>query len=121
MDISTCEVFIFPLLAKGIGYFTLPYLVHAKAHLVHACEWNPDAAEALKRNLRLNGVEDRCVVHHGDNREVSRRSRGGDGRGQLSNKKIHVCHDRMVVKNNHTCLFDISYQVFAMLRCDTLI
>nr|XP_022334826.1 tRNA wybutosine-synthesizing protein 2 homolog [Crassostrea virginica] len=56
-------------LYAGIGYFTLPYLVHAKAHLVHACEWNPDAAEALKRNLRLNGVEDRCVVHHGDNRE----------------------------------------------------
>ena len=51
--------------------------------MVHACEWNPDAAEALKRNLRLNGVEDRCVVHHGDNREVSRGPQGGEGRGDI--------------------------------------
>ncbi|XP_062613144.1 tRNA wybutosine-synthesizing protein 2 homolog [Saccostrea cucullata] len=56
-------------LYAGIGYFTLPYLVHSKARFVHACEWNPDAAEALKRNLCLNGVEDRCTIHFGDNRE----------------------------------------------------
>lgn len=55
----------------GIGYFTLPYLVHARAGRLHACEWNPDAVEALGRNLRLNGVDDRCVVHFGDNRQVS--------------------------------------------------
>ena len=42
---------------KGIGYFTLPYLVHAKAKHVYACEWNPDSIEALKRNLQLNGVQ----------------------------------------------------------------
>lgn len=57
-------------LYAGIGYFTLPYLVHAKAGLLHACEWNPDAVEALRKNLRINGVEDRCVVHFGDNREL---------------------------------------------------
>ena len=56
---------------SGIGYFTLPYLVHAKAHHVHAFEWNPDAVEALEKNLRLNGVEDQCTVYHGDNRNVS--------------------------------------------------
>ncbi|XP_061166905.1 tRNA wybutosine-synthesizing protein 2 homolog [Saccostrea echinata] len=56
-------------LYAGIGYFTLPYLVHSKARFVHACEWNPDAAEALKRNLSLNEVEDRCTIHFGDNRE----------------------------------------------------
>lgn len=58
------------LYMAGIGYFTLPYLVHARADRLHACEWNPDAVEALRKNLRLNGVEDRCVVHFGDNRQV---------------------------------------------------
>ena len=54
-------------LYAGIGYFTLPYLVHAGAHAVHACEWNPHALEALARNLELNGVADRCTIHPGDN------------------------------------------------------
>jgi 16S rRNA G966 N2-methylase RsmD len=40
-------------LFAGIGYFTLPYLVHAGAHHVHACEWNPAAVEALKKNLKV--------------------------------------------------------------------
>lgn len=55
----------------GIGYFTLPYLVHAKASMVHACEWNPDAVHALRENLKLNKVEDRCIIHFGDNKKVS--------------------------------------------------
>ncbi|NXX56869.1 TYW2 protein, partial [Scopus umbretta] len=58
-------------LYAGIGYFTLPYLVHAAAAFVHACEWNSHAVEALRRNLVLNGVQDRCRVHHGDSRQVS--------------------------------------------------
>ncbi|XP_041367143.1 tRNA wybutosine-synthesizing protein 2 homolog isoform X2 [Gigantopelta aegis] len=57
-------------LYAGIGYFTLPYLVHAGACVLHACEWNPDAVEALEKNLILNGVRDRCVIHFGDNRQV---------------------------------------------------
>lgn len=57
-------------LYAGIGYFTLPYLVHARAGHVHACEWNPAAVEALKKNLRSNGVSDRCSVHQGDNRQL---------------------------------------------------
>lgn len=57
--------------SSGIGYFTLPYLIHAGAKFVHACEWNPDAVQALHRNLQLNSVEDRCTVHYGDNRQVS--------------------------------------------------
>ena len=55
----------------GIGYFTLPFLVHARAETVHACEWNPAAVEGLRRGLALNGVEGRCVVHEGDCRKVS--------------------------------------------------
>ena len=57
----------------GIGYFTLPYLVHAGAAHVHACEWNPDALAALRHNLHVNGVADRCTVHAGDNRQVMKR------------------------------------------------
>ena len=58
-------------LYAGIGYFTLPYLVHAQAEVVHACEWNADAVEALRRGLEVNGVkEERCVIHYGDNRKV---------------------------------------------------
>jgi len=58
-------------LIAGIGYFTLPYLVHAHADYVHACEWNPDSVEALRRNLALNGVTDRCTIYFGDNRKVN--------------------------------------------------
>ncbi|NXY78148.1 TYW2 protein, partial [Glareola pratincola] len=58
-------------LYAGIGYFTLPYLVHAGAAFAHACEWNSHAVEALRMNLALNGVQDRCRVHHGDSRQVS--------------------------------------------------
>ena len=57
-------------LFAGIGYFTLPYLVHAGARVVHACEWNPDAVEALKRGLAENGVAERCTIHFGDCNEV---------------------------------------------------
>ncbi|VDP12291.1 unnamed protein product [Soboliphyme baturini] len=54
----------------GIGYFVLPYLVHAQAALVHACEWNASAIEALRLNLALNKVQDKCIIHEGDCREV---------------------------------------------------
>ncbi|XP_003970200.1 tRNA wybutosine-synthesizing protein 2 homolog [Takifugu rubripes] len=57
-------------LYAGIGYFTLPYLVHAKARHVHACEWNPDALRALQKNLVTNRVSERCTIHPGDNREL---------------------------------------------------
>ena len=54
----------------GVGYFTLPYLVHCKAEVVHACEWNQDAVEGLRRGLVANGVAGKCVVHVGDCRKV---------------------------------------------------
>ncbi|NXY92606.1 TYW2 protein, partial [Alcedo cyanopectus] len=60
-------------LYAGIGYFTLPYLVHAAAAFAHACEWNGHAVEALRRNLVLNGVQDRCRIHHGDSRQLDLR------------------------------------------------
>ncbi|NXQ94988.1 TYW2 protein, partial [Sagittarius serpentarius] len=60
-------------LYAGIGYFTLPYLVHAAAAFAHACEWNSHAVEALRRNLVLNDVQDRCHIHHGDSRQLELR------------------------------------------------
>ncbi|NXH10672.1 TYW2 protein, partial [Bucco capensis] len=60
-------------LYAGIGYFTLPYLVHAAAAFAHACEWNGHAVEALQRNLALNGVQERCCVHHKDCRQLELR------------------------------------------------
>jgi len=38
----------------------------AGAVRVIACEWNPNAIEALHRNLKLNRVADRCQVLEGD-------------------------------------------------------
>ncbi|KRY78418.1 tRNA wybutosine-synthesizing protein 2 -like protein [Trichinella pseudospiralis] len=56
-------------LFAGIGYFTLPLLVHAKAAFVHACEWNPNALDDLNENLKINSVSDRCKIYFGDCRE----------------------------------------------------
>lgn len=53
-------------LYAGIGYYTLPFLCKAGAAHVIACEWNPNAVEALHKNLQLNGVTDRCQVIEGD-------------------------------------------------------
>lgn len=54
-------------LYAGVGYYTLPLLVHAHAKHIHACEWNPDSVAALRHNLTANRVADRCTVHAGDN------------------------------------------------------
>lgn len=56
-------------LFAGIGYFSLPLLIHAQAKHLYACEWNPDAIEAFKSSLLLNKIEpSRCTVIEGDNR-----------------------------------------------------
>lgn len=57
-------------LYAGIGYFTLPFLVHADAAFVHACEWNPNAVTVLRKNLELNKVSHKCQIHEGDNRQL---------------------------------------------------
>lgn len=55
-------------LYAGIGYYTLPLAVHGKARRVVACEWNVDAVQALRHNIRANDVEDVVEVLDGDNR-----------------------------------------------------
>ena len=63
-------------LYAGIGYYTLPILVHSQAEHVHCCEWNPNSVKALETNLRSNGVSDRCSVYVGDNRVTADNLRG---------------------------------------------
>ena len=56
-------------LYAGVGYYTLPFLIHGKASLVHACEWNDNSVMALRHNLTAAGIDtERCQIHHGDNR-----------------------------------------------------
>lgn len=62
-------------LYAGIGYYTLPALVHGGS-TAHACEWNPEAVKALRWGLEANGVGDRCTIHDGDNR-ITAQSLGG--------------------------------------------
>ena len=58
-------------LYAGIGYYTLPALVHGGASLVHACEWNQEAVDSLKWGLAENEVDGRCEIHEGDSRITS--------------------------------------------------
>jgi len=57
-------------LYAGIGYYTLPLLVHANVKLLHACEMNPDSIGVLKRNLHHNGVSEKCIIHEGNNSSI---------------------------------------------------
>ncbi|KAG0369631.1 tRNA methyltransferase tyw3 [Gamsiella multidivaricata] len=43
-------------LYAGIGYFSLVYLVHAGAKIVHACEWNPWSVEGLLQGADRNHI-----------------------------------------------------------------
>jgi Predicted methyltransferase len=62
-------------LYSGIGYYTLPALVHGKARHVYACEWNPHAISFLRYNLEQNGVSSRANVIEGDCRVRLREER----------------------------------------------
>ena len=51
----------------GIGYYSLPLLVHGKAAHVHACELNPESIKALEWAAQKNGVAQSVSIHMGDN------------------------------------------------------
>ncbi len=59
-------------LFAGIGYFTLPIAVHARAARIYASELNPVAFHYLLENLRLNRATN-VVPLHGDCRETAPR------------------------------------------------
>ncbi len=58
-------------LFAGIGYFTLPLAVRAKAARVIACEKNPEAYGFLLENLRLNKASKAVEARLGDCRRVA--------------------------------------------------
>ena len=52
---------------SGIGYYTLPALIHGKAKHVLCCEWNEFAIEALQYNLQQNNIgSQKYTIWHGD-------------------------------------------------------
>jgi len=66
---QVCRDEIIVDLYAGVGYYTIPFLVHGGAKHVHALEWNPFSVVALKYNLAHAGVDSsRYSVHEGDNR-----------------------------------------------------
>jgi tRNA G37 N-methylase Trm5 len=60
----------------GVGYYTLPMLVHGNARHVHACEINPASITGLRNAAKLNGIEQRLTVHEGDNAETLQALKG---------------------------------------------
>lgn len=53
----------------GIGYYTLPALIHGKAKHVVACEWNKDAIYALRYNVKQNKLAQQVTILEGDCRQ----------------------------------------------------
>lgn len=53
-------------LYAGIGYFLLPML-RAGAKRAYACEWSPDTAKALRKNIVDNGFQSQVDVYESDN------------------------------------------------------
>ena len=67
----------------GVGYYTLPMLVHAQATHVHACEINPASIEGLRAAAQANDVEAKLTIHEGDNAVALRNLRGVADRCRL--------------------------------------
>ncbi len=60
----------------GIGYYSLPLLVHGKAAHVHACELNPESIKALEWAAQKNEVSQSISIHEGDNQTTLPELRG---------------------------------------------
>ena len=50
----------------GIGYYTLPAVIHGKAAKVYSCEWNEHAVHALRFNVQDNKIQDKVEIFVGD-------------------------------------------------------
>jgi tRNA G37 N-methylase Trm5 len=79
----------------GIGYYTLPALIHGKARHVTACEWNEHALFALRRNLMANGIPEGAVtVLEGDCRVSLKRllDREGTSSNNSECNEVKQCY-----------------------------
>lgn len=54
----------------GIGYFSLGIAKSRKPQKVLSIEWNPEAFQYLKENIRLNHVEDIITPYFGDCKQI---------------------------------------------------
>jgi len=70
MSMLDCSGEVVVDMFAGIGYFTLPLAVHARAKKVVACEINPVAFGYLTENVPLNRVEGVVQPFLGDNRDL---------------------------------------------------
>ncbi len=55
----------------GIGYYSIPLLVHGKAEMVHAIDLSKDALECLDEAGKINQISERLTLHHGDISEIT--------------------------------------------------
>ena len=56
----------------GVGYYTLPFLIHTNVQFLHAFEWNENSILALKYNLDIANVSTNTYkLYEGDNRITS--------------------------------------------------
>ena len=60
----------------GIGYYSIPLLVHGRASHVHACELNPESVKALNWAAKRNEVSQSITIHEGDNQSTLPQLRG---------------------------------------------
>lgn len=93
-------------LYAGIGYYTIPFLVHGGARCVFACEWNPNSTTALRANLAKAGV----TVYEGNPLGIT-----GDNTPDLVNEQLRFCKvfegDNSVSARREGSLYSIADRV----------
>jgi tRNA wybutosine-synthesizing protein 2 len=105
----------------GIGYFTLPLVVHGNPRKVIACEINPDAQHYLEKNLKLNGVGSEVEIFRGDNRDLpfskvaDRVIMGYVGTGEFLEKGIDLVKPGGIVHYHDTAPVDEVYLLEAFV------
>lgn len=83
-------------LYAGIGYYTIPFLVHGGASCVHACEWNPNSTTALRANLLKAGVnvlEGNPLLSKGNENAIGLDTSHEGAEGRKSDKAVCIVYE----------------------------
>lgn len=107
----------------GIGYFTLPLALHARASKVISCEINPLAFHYLCENVQLNGLESVVEPVLGDNRDLP-----GEGiadrvvMGYVRTTAQHLCTAFRLVRKGGTIHYQDTFplEVFPEMAWENL-
>ena len=85
----------------GVGYYTVPLLLHAEVGHVHALEWNPHSILSLRHNLAANKIDSsRYTIHHGDNRFIlapTQQAQAGNGNDEVRPNPLWGIADRVLL------------------------